>query len=184
MCPPSYDEGPYKNWTAVNFLNIEWRVEVADVGWFWFVSFLPYEVGTYPGDVATGVSATRMQAIITGADSDESVDLRTWPINTTPIAPTNIVADSCLTNLTSGAIYDYPSGAAVSLPTGDVGVWAYIEQSVSADTGTAALYGNSTYTLVPEDPGPPVVPAFCSPDNNPATRPPFINGELLTLTQE
>ena len=159
----TYDEGPYKNWTAISFPLSQWVCDVSTID----ISANVYFRKT--GVPAGGVELDELKAIYTGVDSGASVDLR----NLTQYGSlvTNSGPPDCEWLTETSKHVTYPAGA--SIPN-SVNAFNGAVFPVSF-LGHVALSGRPTYEPVA---GVCTIP---EPFDTP-TLPAFIDGEMIKLT--
>lgn len=162
-----YQEGPFRNWVAVNWPSERILVSVSPgIGALGVVGFTPVDSEGAP---LAGFDVTKFQAVITGKTSGASVDLRNVSVSTAPSwafgSPT-----ACLAIPTD--IYQYPSGTAMA-PGDEPALGA----AINSTTGTASILsiGSSFYNGDAEDPA-------CILNFNAPALPGFIDGEDATLS--
>tara|TARA_R110000803_G_scaffold107227_2_gene175375 strand:- start:2228 stop:2752 length:525 start_codon:yes stop_codon:yes gene_type:complete len=170
-----YDEGPYKNWTAIKFPSFVHKVLVqADSGFNRQIFISPKD---NEGDALLGVDKTIYQSIITGDISGARIDLRNLPvISTWAPTVTGPVITAC--ELSTTDYRQFPSGSTM-------GAAPWCGASIGEDyilgslrSGGVLIRCTTGYTY---NAGPPEA---CDANFDAPALPGFTNGETCTLSAE
>lgn len=169
-----YQEGPFRNWTAVRFPRGTLKASVVSIpGLLGAIEFALQDEDGEP----LPTDAARFQAIITGDTSGASVDLRNVPLYAGLPTVTNPSPSAC--TITGIGYYYYPSGVAVQS-----GEAPWIAAAIGDDfidllgRRSSRAFISAVQSFV-YDAGPPEA---CVGQFDAPALPGFIDGETITLS--
>lgn len=169
----NYDEGPYKNWTAVSFPAVVWKVAILlDITVARQMTIEPYDADD---NLIAGTGAA-LQAIITGDTSGAQIDLRLITIST-GVSSVAVDPPACVSTPSNFQLY--PSGATPGAPPFELA--AIKPNTTPGDPGEPdhALAAITHYSSAAAVDIPPIT---CVSDFNAPALPAFIDGETVTLS--